>query len=83
VALGTSMMAANSFLGFQSNRDFAMNAVNWLSADVDLISIRAKPEESQQLNLTVRQMRQVFILGVLGLPLLIIIAGATVWWQRR
>jgi len=83
VALGTSMLAENSFLGFQSNRDFLMNAVNWLSADVDLISIRSKPEESQQLNLTVRQMRQVFILGVLGLPLLIILAGATVWWQRR
>jgi ABC-type uncharacterized transport system involved in gliding motility auxiliary subunit len=83
VALGTSLLAANNFLGFQSNRDFVMNAVNWLSADVDLISIRPQPQESQQLNLTVRQMRQVFILGVVGLPLLIIIAGATVWWQRR
>lgn len=83
VALGTSMLAANNVLGFQSNRDFVMNAVNWLSADVDLISIRPQPQESQQLNLTVKQMRQVFILGVFGLPLLIIIAGATVWWQRR
>jgi ABC-type uncharacterized transport system involved in gliding motility auxiliary subunit len=83
VALGTSMLAANNFLGFQSNRDFVMNSVNWLSADVDLISVRPQPQEFQQLNLTVRQMRQVFVLGVLGLPLLIVIMGASVWWQRR
>jgi len=83
VALGTSLLAANNFIGFQSNRDFVMNSLNWLSADVDLISIRPQPQESQQLNLTVKQMRQVLILGVLGLPLLIIIAGVTVWWQRR
>ena len=30
VALGTSLIAANSFLGFQSNRDFMMNSINWL-----------------------------------------------------
>ena len=83
VALGTSLLAANSFLGFQSNRDFVMNSLNWLSADVDLISIRPQQQESQQLNLTVKQMRQVLLLGVFGLPLLIIIAGITVWWQRR
>lgn len=83
VALGTSLLADNSFLGFQSNRDFVMNSLNWLSADVDLISIRPKPPEAQQLNLNVRQMRQLLILGVFGLPLLIVIAGFTVWWQRR
>jgi len=83
VAMGTSLVAANNFLGFQGNRDFVMNSFNWLSADVDLISIRAKPQESQQLNLNVKQMRQVLILGVFGLPLLIVIAGFTVWWRRR
>jgi hypothetical protein len=28
-------------------------------------------------------MRQVLYLGVLGLPLLIVVAGAAVWWRRR
>jgi ABC-type uncharacterized transport system involved in gliding motility auxiliary subunit len=76
-------VAANNFLGFQSNRDFFMNVVNWLSADEDLISIRPKPPATQRLNLNVSQMRRILLLGVFGLPLLIVAAGTMVWWQRR
>jgi ABC-type uncharacterized transport system involved in gliding motility auxiliary subunit len=83
VALGTSLVAANSFLNFQSNRDFIMNSINWLSADEDLISIRATPPESQHLNMNEEQMRRVLILGVFGVPILIVLAGVLVWWQRR
>jgi ABC-type uncharacterized transport system involved in gliding motility auxiliary subunit len=83
VAVGTSLIAANNFLNFQSNRDFVMNSVNWLSADEDLISIRAKPPDSQRLNMNARQMGQVLYLGVFGIPLLIIAAGFLTWWQRR
>ncbi|MGA3164659.1 MAG: Gldg family protein [Terriglobia bacterium] len=83
VALGTSLVAANSFLSFQSNRDFVMNSINWLSADEDLISVRPKPPEAQHLTMTEQQMRQVLLLGVFGIPLLIVAAGVMVWWQRR
>jgi ABC-type uncharacterized transport system involved in gliding motility auxiliary subunit len=83
VALGTSLVAANSFLNFQGNRDFIMNSINWLSADEDLISIRPKPRESQHLTMTTQQMRQVLFLGVFGIPLLIVAAGVMMWWQRR
>jgi ABC-type uncharacterized transport system involved in gliding motility auxiliary subunit len=83
IALGTSMLPANAFLGFQANRDLFMNTVNWLSADVDMISIRPKPPESQHLMMTAAQMSKLFWLGVIGLPLLIVAAGTMVWWERR
>jgi len=83
IALGTSMLPANAFLGFQANRDLFMNMVNWLSADVDMISIRPKPPESQHLTMNAAQMSRLFWLGVIGLPLLIILAGTLVWWERR
>ena len=83
VVTGTSLIAANSFLTFQSNRDFIMNSINWLSADEDLISIRSTPPESQHLMMNSQQMNRVLILGVFGLPLLIVMAGVLVWWQRR
>jgi len=83
VVLGTSEIAANVYLGFQGNRDLIMNMFNWLVAEEDMISIRPRPPESQRLNINARQMRQVFYLGVIGLPLLIVAAGAGVWWRRR
>ncbi|HEV2177086.1 MAG TPA: GldG family protein [Terriglobia bacterium] len=83
VALGTSSLAANNYLGFQGNRDFFMNSVNWLTAEEDLISIRPKPPESQHLNLTQSQMSRIFYLGLIGAPLIIILIGVTVWWGRR
>ncbi len=83
VALGSSSIATNVYLGFQGNRDLLMNAVNWLTAEEDLISIRPRPQENQHLDLTAKQMRQILILGVFGLPLLIIAAGVSVWWSRR
>jgi ABC-type uncharacterized transport system involved in gliding motility auxiliary subunit len=83
VAVGSSSLAANAYLGFQGNRDLVMNMVNWLSADEDLISVRPKPPESQQLNLTAQQMRKLLFGGVIGLPLFIIAMGITVWYRRR
>ena len=83
IALGTSLLPCNAFLGFQANRDLFMNMVNWLSADVDLISIRPKPPESQHLMMNAAQMGKLLWLGVIGLPLLIVVAGTLVWWERR
>jgi ABC-type uncharacterized transport system involved in gliding motility auxiliary subunit len=83
VVMGTSLIAANTFLNFQSNRDLMMNSVNWLSADQDLISVRATPPESQHLTMNEAQMRRVLVLGVFGIPILIVLAGFWVWWQRR
>ncbi len=82
VALGTSLLAANAYIGFQGNRDLFMNMIDWLSAEEDLISIRPKPPESQHLNLTLAQMRGL-LLRVAVVPLVIIAAAIYVWWGRR
>ena len=82
VALGTSLMPANQFLGFQGNRDLFMNMIDWLSAEEDLISIRPKPPESQHLNLTAAQMNGL-LLRVAIVPLVILALGIMVWWGRR
>jgi gliding motility-associatede transport system auxiliary component len=83
VTLGTSLVAANAYLGFQGNKDLVMNMVNWLSAEEDLISIRPKATQNQHLNLNQQQMGRLLYLGVFGLPLCIVLVGAGVWWRRR
>ncbi|HET7212304.1 MAG TPA: Gldg family protein [Terriglobia bacterium] len=83
VVTGTSLLGANAYLGFQGNKDLVMNMINWLSAEESLISIRPKTNEHQSLNMNQRQMGRLLYLGVFGLPLVIILVGAGVWWRRR
>ncbi len=83
VVVGSSGWVANGIFRFNGNRDLALNMLNWLSADEDLISIRPKDPEDRRLNLTSRQMASLFYGSVLFVPLLIIAAGIGVWWRRR
>ena len=83
VVIGSSSWAANSFIGFNGNRDLALNTVNWLASDEDLISIRPKEPTDQRLNMNQRQMSLLFYESVVAIPLLVVVMGISVWWRRR
>jgi ABC-type uncharacterized transport system involved in gliding motility auxiliary subunit len=83
VVIGSSQWAANGFLGFNGNRDLALNALNWLSSDEDLISIRPKEPEDRKLTMTKAQVRWVGITSLLLIPLIVIGTGISIWWRRR
>ena len=46
VVVGSSSWAANAFLALQRQPRLALNAMNWLSSDEDLISIRPKERKT-------------------------------------
>jgi ABC-type uncharacterized transport system involved in gliding motility auxiliary subunit len=83
VVLGSSFWAANSFLSFNGNRDLALNAMNWLSSDEDLISIRPKEQDDRRITMTQSQFSWVRATSQFLLPLAVLIVGASVWWRRR
>ncbi len=83
VVMGSSGWAANRFLGFNGNRDLALNTMNWLASDEDLISIRPKEREDRRITMTRAQMNWVRITSQFLFPLIVVIAGVTVWWRRR
>ena len=83
VVFGSSAWAANSFLNFNGNRDLALNTMNWLSSDEDLISIRPKEQEDRRITMTQAQMSVVRMTSQFILPLIVIFAGVSVWWKRR
>lgn len=83
VVVGSSTWVANSFIGFNGNKDLALNAINWLASDEDLISIRPKAPEDRRITLTRAQMNWVKLTSQFLLPLLVVIGGVTVWWRRR
>ena len=83
VVIGSSDWAANSFISFNSNSDLALNAVNWLASDEDLISIRPKPQDDRRITLTQAQFQTIKLTSQFLLPLIVIFGGVFVWWRRR
>ena len=83
VVIGSSSWAANSFMKFNGNSDLALNTIDWLASDEDLISIRPKPEEDRRITMTRAQLNWVRITSQFLLPLVVVFAGVSVWWRRR
>jgi ABC-type uncharacterized transport system involved in gliding motility auxiliary subunit len=83
VVVGSSSWLDNGFLDFNGNNDLAMNTINWLSSDEDLISIRPKPEEDRRITMTRAQLSWVRATSQFLLPMIVVIAGVGVWWKRR
>jgi ABC-type uncharacterized transport system involved in gliding motility auxiliary subunit len=83
VVIGSSSWAANSFMKFNGNSDLALNTIDWLASDEDLISIRPKAEEDRRITMTRAQLNWVRMTSQFLLPLVVVFAGVTVWWRRR
>ncbi len=85
VVMGNSVFATNSLMSNPAlgNKNLFENAVNWLAEDEDLITIRAKAPNTGQLFLTGSEEGFVFYSSALFLPLVVLVAGAAVWWSRR
>jgi ABC-type uncharacterized transport system involved in gliding motility auxiliary subunit len=83
VVIGSATFLENDYIGLQANRDLAVNSVNWLSSDEDLISIRPKEPEDRRLNATQAQMNVFEYTVLFAFPLIIIVAGVSLFLKRR
>ena len=80
---GDSDFASNSAVGIQGNRDLALNTINWLAQQENLIAIRPREPEDRRITLTADQQARVYWLSLLLLPGFIAGAGVYTWWNRR
>jgi ABC-type uncharacterized transport system involved in gliding motility auxiliary subunit len=80
---GNSAFATNAQIANAGNVNLALNAVNWLAKQEQALGIAARSPEQVQLFLSAAQMRNVFLISLVGLPILAIVLGVTVWWRRR
>lgn len=83
VVVGGSTWMANRFISFNGNGDLALNTMNWLSSDEDLISIRPKEKDDRRITLTSSQLAWVRATSQFMLPAIVVIAGIFVWLKRR
>lgn len=84
VVLGDADFAANAGIeSTQANSALFRNAIAWLGAQDQLISLPTKTPVDRTVFLTNGQTQGIFYGCTLGLPLLVLLAGVGVWWQRR
>lgn len=83
VVVGDSDFATNAVVEQYRNRDFFVNAVNWLLGDVEAISIRPEVARASRLTLSTEQFLQLRVLSIFVLPQAIAVLGVIAWWWRR
>lgn len=83
VVFGDSDFASNEFFTSRDNGDFLLNSVNYVTDDIDLISIRPKIRVERNLVLTTNQRDFVRWSSWFLPPALLLVLGAWVWWRRR
>ncbi len=83
VVIGSASFLENGYIGLESNRDLAVNAINWLSSDEDLISIRPKEAEDRRMNMRQSQLNVFQWTVLVGIPLIIIAMGIAIYVKRR
>ena len=81
--IGDSDFAANGSLGIQGNRDLALNTINWLAQQENLISIRPRQPEDRRITLTADQQLRITWMSLLMIPAAVIGTGLVTWWRRR
>ena len=69
--------------GVVGNMDFLVNAVGWLAAREESISIAAKAPEILRLRLDADQVRRLWLMSLVELPLACAFIGLIVWRVRR
>ena len=78
VVFGDSDFATNRYFESNGNGDLALNAVSWLAADEDLISIRPKAAGYNPIALTERDSEWIFWMSVVLYPCIIAFIGFAV-----
>jgi len=83
VVVGDSDFPSNSFFEFSGNGDLFLNALNWLSQEEDIIAIGPKKREARELHMSASTGKILFYLTSLFVPVVIFIAGISVWLSRK
>ena len=83
IVIGDADFLSNAYLGNGGNVELGLNLFNWLNHDDQFIAVTART--AGDVNLELSKTAQIIIgFGFLfGLPLLLLSAGAAIWWRRR
>ena len=84
VLVGDANFATNSYFPYVSNGDLVVRMIRWLADDAARPG--AQPQTFsplQRITLTRDQMRDIFVMVEIILPMSVVLFGGIVWWRRR
>lgn len=83
VVTGDVDLATNLLIDNTSNRAFLLNAISWLIDEERSLGIPPKDRQLTRLLLTPEQSQALSLIVIIGLPLMAVLMGLAIWWQRR
>jgi len=83
VVVGDADFASNGPVNFGVNSDLFQNMLSWLAQEEDLISIRPKPTDQREFEITEMRAKLIHVASVYLLPALLLLSGFAVWMSRR
>lgn len=83
VVFANTDFAINQFVDVFFNKDLAVNSVNWLTGDQQLIAIRPRAPDNRFLFVSQAQVPFVLFSSIVLIPGLVLVAGGVVWYRRR
>lgn len=81
--IGDGDFLSNTYLGNSGNLDFGLRLFTWLTGDDALIAIPARTAPDATLNLSRAATLAIGFGFLFVLPLLLLAAGARIWYRRR
>ncbi|MHA2609545.1 MAG: GldG family protein [bacterium JZ-2024 1] len=84
ILIGDSDFAVNgNAKNVPGNHTLFLNSIRWLAKKEKFISIPAKEEEPQPVNIPIQHARQIFFLFLLLIPSFFFFFGIFMWWTRK
>lgn len=83
VVVGDADFASNSFFPYMANSDLILSMVRWLVREERSPAVASRIPVPSLILLTRPQMRQIFLVTEVLLPLSMLVLGAFVWWTRH
>ncbi len=83
VIVGDGDFASNSFLPYLSNSDLALALIRWLVREERSTTVASRIPVPPMILLSGAQMKTIFLLVEVLMPLSVIVLGVMVWWRRR
>ena len=83
VVVGNGAFVSNAYLGNAGNLQLGIAALNWLTAEDELVAIDPRPAPDSRIDIDQMTLYLIAFGFLIVLPLVFVVTGVVIWWRRR